>query len=88
MVDSEILYIFTLLNLKRNDMEKQEIGLTENNLKKLDEIENEILDFDDLDDRMDYVDELCLFSVFPDDLTNEQEDMIDEYLRDFVMDTM
>ena len=68
-------------------MEKQEIGLSEENLKRLDEIENEILELDELDERMDYVDELVIFMEF-NNLTDEQEDQIDEYLRDFVMDTM
>lgn len=68
-------------------MKKVEIGLSEDNLKKLGEIEDNILNFDDLDDRMDYVDELVIFMEF-NDLTDEQEDQIDEYLRDFVMDTM
>ena len=69
-------------------MTKEDLGLTPNNLKKLNEIEDKILDFDDLDDRMDYVDELVFWNEFPEELTDEQEEMIDEYLRDFVMDTM
>ena len=68
-------------------MEKKELGLSEVSLTKLGEIEDKILDFDDLEDRMDYVDELVIWGEF-DDLTEGQEDLIDEYLRDFVMDTM
>lgn len=68
-------------------MKKEDIGLTGDNLTKLGEIEDKILEFDDLDERMDYVDELVIWGEF-DDLTDEQEDDIDEYLRDFVMDTM
>lgn len=69
-------------------MEKSEIGLSPENLKKLDKLEDKILSKKSLDKRMDFVDELVIWNEFPEELTDEQEEMIDEYLRDFVMDTM
>lgn len=76
------------IKLKPTDMTKQELGLTGKNLQKLNKIEDKILGYKSLDKRMDYVDSMVIWSEFPEDLTDEQEDMIDEYLRDFVMDTM
>jgi len=67
-------------------MDKKSFGLSEDNLKKLEEIENRILDLEDLEDRMDLVDQLVIWSVFPDSISDGQEEQIDEYLRDFVME--
>jgi hypothetical protein len=37
---------------------------------------------------MDYVDCMDIESEFPEEMTEEQVDLVDEYLRDFVDDTM
>lgn len=49
---------------------------------EVDRIIDEILDFDDLDDRMDYVEQLSLFGVIEDD---DKEDDIMEYLKDICL---
>lgn len=69
-------------------MEKKDLGLSEKNLKKLEKIENKILNYKSLDKRMDYVDCMVIESEFPEEITEEQVDLLDEYLRDFVADTM
>jgi hypothetical protein len=68
-------------------MKKSDLGLTGKNLKTLEKIEDKILKFDDLDERMDYVDEIVLWTRFP-DLSDNECDNIDEYLRDFVSNSM
>ena len=64
-------------------MTKEEIGLSEVNMNKLTEVENEIDNLDNLDEKMDFVDCLSIYFHF-DDLEEGQEDMIDEYLRSIV----
>ena len=69
-------------------MEKNDLGLSKKNLSKLDEIEDQILDLDSLDDRMNFVDELVIWTEFPDDVSTETEDEVKDYLKEFVMETL
>ena len=65
-------------------MTRKELNLSPKNSKKLDKIENKIFGYSSLDKRMDYVDELSLSFIF-DDLSDEEVDNIDEYIRDLVV---
>ena len=58
-------------------MDKFEIDLTQ--AAKLDEIIDELLDMDDLDDRMDFVEGLDLYDITEDE---DKEEEIMEYLKD------
>ena len=69
-------------------MEKNDLGLSKKNLSKLDEIEDRILDLDSLDDRMNFVDELVIWTELPDDVSTETEDEVKDYLKEFVMETL
>ena len=57
--------------------------LSDKNSKILKRIENKIDGYKTLDKKMDYVDSLVLWNEF-DGLSDEDEDVIDEYLRDYV----
>ena len=57
--------------------------LSDVNSKVLTRIEKKIDGYKSLDKKMDYVDGLVLWSEFH-DLTDDEEDTIDEYLRDYV----
>ena len=68
-------------------MERKILLLSEKNSERMDEIETEIDNLDTLDEKMDYVDRLSIWTEFPDEMTDELENDVDEYLRDYVMNS-
>ena len=75
------LYISLLYELKTKNMERPVLSVENDEILK--RIENEIDEIDDLEEKMDYVDCLAITFEF-EDLDEDQEDLIDEYLRDYV----
>jgi len=70
--------------LKYKKMERP--TLNEQNSKILTKVENRIDGFKTLDGKLNYVECLSIFFNF-DKITDGEEEQIDEYLRDYVMNS-